>query len=69
MYYAAMMPHTDWNYTEVPEYYTNLYPNITDLYRKKVLGMMTLLDDSIGNLTSTLEAKGFIYIIKLIKII
>jgi hypothetical protein len=44
----------------VPIEYENRYKNIEPAKRRKILGMTTLLDDSILNITKALEKKGML---------
>jgi hypothetical protein len=44
----------------VPIEYENRYKNIEPAQRRKILGMTTLLDDSILNITKALEKKGML---------
>lgn len=43
---------------EVPEHYYNMYPNIDNEERRIFSGMVTAMDDVIGNLTWFLKSKG-----------
>ncbi|XP_048753866.1 arylsulfatase B-like [Ostrea edulis] len=43
---------------QVPEMYSNQYPNVKTESRKTYLGMVTAMDEAIGNITKALEAKG-----------
>ena len=43
-----------------PKEYFDLYSNVTDEKRRKILGLITLLDDSIGNLTRTLKERDLL---------
>lgn len=45
---------------EAPDYYVNMYKNISYEPRRKYAAMMTVMDESIGNITKTLE-KEYIY--------
>ena len=51
MYLPLQTPHTP---LEVPEIYENMYPNVADSKRQTYLGMVTAMDDIIGNLTHKL---------------
>ncbi|CAF0746120.1 unnamed protein product [Brachionus calyciflorus] len=59
LFYAAQNPHSDSEFN-VPEKYENLYSHITNKNRRKILGMVTLLDEAIFNLTRKLEEKNLI---------
>lgn len=59
MYYSAQTPHSDPNFY-VPQEYLDIYSHIKDLKRRKIIGMITLLDDLIGNLIDSLEETGLL---------
>ncbi|BFZ23619.1 hypothetical protein BsWGS_26657 [Bradybaena similaris] len=46
------------NPLEVPDKYYKLYPNITDGDRRTFSGMVTSLDDAVGEVVSALQQKG-----------
>ena len=54
LYYAAQNPHSDENFN-VPEEYARRYDNVGNKNRRNILGMVTLLDESILNITRALE--------------
>ena len=54
LYFAAQTPHTDHNFN-CPEKYSNLYLHIKDEKRRQILGLVTILDESIGQLIKALE--------------
>jgi hypothetical protein len=45
---------------KVPIEYENFYKNVEPANRRKILGMTTLLDESILNVTKALERKGLL---------
>lgn len=45
---------------KVPVEYENMYSNVKDVDRRKYLGMVSLLDDVIGNLTEKLDKLGML---------
>lgn len=59
MYYAAQTPHTDHKFN-CPEKYSNLYSHIKDEKRRQILGLVTILDESIGHLVKALEDSGLL---------
>lgn len=44
---------------EVPQRYQDMYKNIKDVNRRKYSGMVTALDEAIGNITAALKKFGF----------
>jgi arylsulfatase A-like enzyme len=60
LYYAAQNPHSGETF-DVPEEYSQRYENLTrSINRRKILGMVTLLDESIFNITKALENNGML---------
>lgn len=57
MYFSSQNCHAP---NQVPEYYENLYAHVKDADRRTYLGMVTALDDSIGNLTRKLDELGML---------
>lgn len=57
LYFAAQTPHIDHEYN-TPEKYSNKYPHVKDIKRKKLLGLISILDESIGNLTAKLKKEN-----------
>ncbi|KAF6039931.1 hypothetical protein EB796_001783 [Bugula neritina] len=49
-----------YNPLEAPKKYTDRFPYITDPNRKLFAGMVSALDDAIGNVTAALSAKGLL---------
>ncbi|XP_050403642.1 arylsulfatase B [Patella vulgata] len=45
---------------KVPDKYANMYPHIGNEGRKKFSGMVTAMDEGIGNITRALQAKGML---------
>ena len=45
---------------KVPQSYENKFANVTDENRRKFLGMLNIMDESVGNLTSALERLGYL---------
>ncbi|KAK3596801.1 hypothetical protein CHS0354_036640 [Potamilus streckersoni] len=45
--------------TEVPEKYENIYSNIHNKLRRKYCGMVSALDEAVGNITTVLRERGF----------
>ncbi|XP_078326537.1 arylsulfatase B-like [Crassostrea virginica] len=43
---------------QVPEKYSNMYPNVKTDSRRTYLGMVTAMDEAIGNVTEALKKKG-----------
>uniref|UniRef100_T1IPA0 Sulfatase N-terminal domain-containing protein n=1 Tax=Strigamia maritima TaxID=126957 RepID=T1IPA0_STRMM len=43
---------------EVPQNYTDLYPNIKNEYRKKFSGMVTAMDEGVGKIIKSLKDSG-----------
>ncbi|XP_046561442.1 arylsulfatase B-like isoform X2 [Haliotis rubra] len=43
---------------EVPKRYENMYPNIEDTQRRQYCGMVSALDEAVGNITQALEDTG-----------
>ena len=52
MYFSSQNVHVP---IEVPEKYENMYPNVTNQGRKTLLGMVSLMDEAIGNITRKLQ--------------
>jgi arylsulfatase A-like enzyme len=60
LYYAAQNPHSGETF-DVPEEYARRYENLTkSINRRKMLGMITVLDESIFNITNALEKNGML---------
>ncbi|XP_077982002.1 arylsulfatase B-like [Glandiceps talaboti] len=55
MYYSAALPHF---FLEVPKEYEDLYPNIKNKDRRLYSGMVSMMDEIIGNITNKLQEKG-----------
>ncbi|XP_077982004.1 arylsulfatase B-like [Glandiceps talaboti] len=55
MYYSAALPHF---FLEVPEKYEKLYPNHKNRDRRVYNGMVSMMDEIIGNITNKLKEKG-----------
>lgn len=55
MYFAVQNPH---DVLAVPDAFYNLYPSIVNENRRKYLGLVSMLDDSIGQLITKLKALG-----------
>lgn len=45
---------------EVPERFSNIYKNITTENRRTYCGMVSALDEAVGNITSALKSRGFL---------
>jgi hypothetical protein len=61
LYYAAQNVHGFFGTNLlVPQQYEDKYPNIVDSQRRKLFGMVSILDESIGNLTRALEHRGML---------
>ncbi|XP_059143568.1 arylsulfatase B-like [Physella acuta] len=43
---------------QVPDDYYNLYPNVTDENRRRFVGMVTALDDAVGQVVKALKDRG-----------
>lgn len=52
MYFSSQNVHVPIN---VPEKYENMYPNVTNQGRRTLLGMVSLMDEAIGNITRKLQ--------------
>ncbi|XP_046371687.2 arylsulfatase B-like [Haliotis rufescens] len=46
------------NPIQVPKRYENMYPNIEDTQRRKYCGMVSAMDEAVGNITQALEENG-----------
>ncbi|XP_061179842.1 arylsulfatase B-like [Saccostrea echinata] len=46
------------NPLQVPDHYSAMYPNVKTESRKTYLGMVTAMDEAIGNITNALKTKG-----------
>lgn len=56
-----MVSHTSPHFPlQVPEKYEAMYPNVTDHKRRKYLGMVSSLDESVGKIVSALEKRNII---------
>ncbi|XP_055958305.1 arylsulfatase B [Patella vulgata] len=55
MYLAFQNPHGP---VEVPKKYSDMYPHVMNLGRKILSGMVSILDEAIGNITQTLIDEG-----------
>ena len=47
-------------FSKCPKEYQDKYSNIKDEKRQKMLGLVSLLDDSIGNITKTLDEQNLL---------
>ena len=43
---------------EVPKVYEDMYEHVNDEDRRKFLGMVTAMDDAVGNITQSLKTQG-----------
>lgn len=57
LYFAAQTPHVDHKFN-CPKKYSDLYLHIDNEKRRKILGLISLLDETVGNLTKVLNEKG-----------
>jgi len=57
MYFASQNVHSP---LEVPQKYSDMFPNVSDPQRKIFLGMLAVLDEAVGNLTTTLQRLGYL---------
>ncbi len=57
MYFSSQNCHAP---NQAPDYYEKMYAHIKDADRRTYLGMVTALDDAIGNITKKLEEKGLL---------
>ena len=55
MYIPLQNVHTP---LQVPPSYEELYPDVSNPYRRKYLGLVTAMDDYVGKLVSALQRKG-----------
>jgi arylsulfatase B len=61
IYYAPQNPHSFFgNNLLVPPEYEEKYANVSNPGRRKVLSMVSVLDESVGNITKTLEEQGIL---------
>ena len=43
---------------QVPQVYEDMYLHVNDVDRRKYLGMVTAMDDAVGNITQSLKSQG-----------
>ncbi|XP_048250185.1 arylsulfatase J-like [Haliotis rufescens] len=55
LYLSLQNPHFP---LQVPEKYTNMYPDVVNERRRTYCGMVSALDEGIGNVTAALEERG-----------